>query len=137
MIEHTYIHAFIEAWNSGEPARILAFYGQEYEGQEISDPKGQHGRQGVEQMIRKFFDAFPDLAIQPIDWVCEGDKVSLYWEATGTHNGRILNIPPTRKKVAIQGASLIQVKDGLIISGRHLWDLAAMLRHIGLLPALS
>lgn len=137
MTEQAYIDAFLDAWNSRDCSRILAFYGQDYQGQEISDPRAQYGWQGVEQMIQKFFKAFPDLVIRPVEWVSNGDKVSLYWEATGTHSGHILNIPPTRKKVSVAGASFLQLKDGLIISGRHLWDMAAMLRHMGLLPALS
>lgn len=137
MIEQNYIDAFIQAWNSRDANRILAFYDEGYHGQEISDPNDQYGWQGVEHMLQKFFEAFPDLVIHPVDWVSSGEKVSLYWEASGTHSGRILNIPPTKKKVTVKGASFLHLKNGLIIKGRHLWDMAAMLRHIGLLPALS
>jgi hypothetical protein len=32
--------------------------------------------------------------------------------------------------------SVINVQDGLVVSGQYVWDMAGMLRHLGLLPEL-
>jgi hypothetical protein len=47
-----------------------------------------------------------------------------------------MNIPPTGRQVQVRGVSIIEVKDGLIVRGQYIWDLAGMLRHMGLLPEL-
>jgi hypothetical protein len=47
-----------------------------------------------------------------------------------------MNIPPTGHKVQVRGVSIIDVEDGLIVRGQYIWDLAGMLRHMGLLPEL-
>jgi len=56
--------------------------------------------------------------------------------AEGTHQGTIMNIPPTGHKVQVRGVSIIEVVDGMVIRGQYIWDLAGMLRHMGLLPEL-
>jgi hypothetical protein len=58
------------------------------------------------------------------------------WQAEGTHQGPIMNIPPTGRRVQVRGVSILEVKDGLIVRGQYIWDLAGMLRHMGLLPEL-
>lgn len=137
MDAQTFVEDFLQAWNGRDHGRILELYAPDYRGREVSDPNEQYGREGVQQMLDKFFTAFPDLEVRLLDWVGAGEKVSICWEARGTNNGRILNIPPTGKKIALQGASFLHLSKGRIIRGRHLWDVAAMLRAMGLLPELQ
>lgn len=136
MTGQAFIDTLITAWNSREPQRILAFYHEDYRGYEASEAEELYGPESVAQMLDKFFHAFPDLKITPIEWAVDNGKVSVHWEACGTHRGRILNIPPTGKRITVTGASFLKLEKGRIIYGRHLWDMAAMLRAMGLLPAL-
>ena len=48
-----------------------------------------------------------------------------------------MNIPATGHRVRVSGVSLIDVQDGFVVRGQHIWDLAGMLRHMGLLPDLQ
>ena len=68
--------------------------------------------------------------------VAEGYRLAIAWVAEGTHQGPIMNIPPTGRRMEIRGVSIIDVQDGLIVRGQYIWDLAGMLRHMGLLPEL-
>ncbi|HMQ47292.1 MAG TPA: ester cyclase [Saprospiraceae bacterium] len=131
-----FINELTTAWNQQNRQKILAFYDNNYHGEESSDPHEQYGLASVQGMLEKFFSAFPDLVIQPIDWVGNGSKLSLYWEAKGTHKGSILNIPPTGKPIRVRGVSFLNIQDNKIKHAKHLWDMAGMLRHLGLLPAL-
>ena len=47
-----------------------------------------------------------------------------------------MNIPPTGHKVEVRGVSMIGIENGLIVRAQYIWDLAGMLRHMGLLPEL-
>ena len=87
-------------------------------------------------MLQTYWRAFPDLEIAVTDMVIEGSRVVSAWVAAGTHQGTIMNIPPTGHKVQVRGVSIIDVEDGLIVRGQYIWDLAGMLRHMGLLPEL-
>ena len=127
---------FVLAWYSRERDRILSFYHPEYRGQETSTPQEHWGSIGVSALIDRFFNAFPDLNISLNHLVCQGERLALFWTATGTHRGSIMHIPPTNKRISVSGASYITVRDGKVYRGKHLWDMAAMLRSMGLLPEL-
>ncbi len=83
-----------------------------------------------------YWNAFPDLQFAITDTIVQDSRVAVVWVAEGTHQGTIMNIPPTGHKVEVRGVSVIDVKDGLVVRGQYIWDLAGMLRHMGLLPEL-
>jgi hypothetical protein len=47
-----------------------------------------------------------------------------------------MNIPPTGRNVEVLGTSVLTVGDGKIARGLYIWDVAGLLRSIGLLPEL-
>jgi len=47
-----------------------------------------------------------------------------------------MNIPPTGRAVAVRGTSVLTVEDGKIKRAFRIWDVAGLLRSIGLLPEL-
>jgi predicted ester cyclase len=57
-------------------------------------------------------------------------------DSPDTRRGRIMNIPPSGKKVACRRVMLLTVDDQQIVDGRNIWDVAGFLRGIGLLPRL-
>ena len=88
-------------------------------------------------MLEKFFHAFPGMKIEFLQCLGDGKHYSIHWRATGIHKGMIMNIPPTGKEIDITGVSLLEVHQQKIYRGKHLWDLAALLRCIGILPQLA
>ena len=55
----------------------------------------------------------------------------------GTHRGRFLDYEPTGKPVDLPLAVVIRFRDGLMAGERFYYDLATLLRQIGVLPALG
>jgi hypothetical protein len=47
-----------------------------------------------------------------------------------------MRIPPTGRSIAVRGTSVLTVESGKIIRGLYVWDVAGLLRSIGLLPEL-
>jgi hypothetical protein len=47
-----------------------------------------------------------------------------------------MNIPPTGRPVLARGTSILCLNDGLIQHGTRIWDLAGLLRGMGLLTEL-
>lgn len=131
-----YIQNLTHAWNSHDVEVVLPYYSEDYEGMDIGEPHVQHGRKAVKEMLRRYWQAFPDLYFTIQDTVAEENRIAISWSAEGTHQGPIMNIPPTGHKVEVKGISVIEVEDGLVARGQYIWDLAGMLRHIGLLPEL-
>jgi hypothetical protein len=55
----------------------------------------------------------------------------------GTHEGKVMNIPPSERPIELWGTSFFTVNNGQITYSLHIWDVAGLLRSIGLLPELN
>jgi steroid delta-isomerase-like uncharacterized protein len=87
-------------------------------------------------MFAAYYRAFPDLEITPDDVIVSGERVALFWTARGTQRGPILNIPASGRRVETRGLNRLVLRDGLVCETLTIWDVAAMLRGLGLLPDL-
>jgi len=132
----TYADTINQAWNSHDIEKVLNFYSSEYVGEDVGQASLLHGHEGLRAMLEMYWRAFPDLQFAVMEAVVQDSRVAIVWVAEGTHQGTIMNIPPTGHRVEVRGVSIINVKDGRVVSGQHIWDLAGMLRHMGLLPEL-
>jgi steroid delta-isomerase-like uncharacterized protein len=132
----TYAETINEAWNSHDIEKVISFYSPDYTGDDIGQASLQHGHEGLRALLENYWRAFPDLRFKFISTLAEGNRVVIVWVGEGTHQGTIMNIPPTGHKVRVRGASIMDVENDLIVRGQHIWDLAGMLRHMGLLPEL-
>ena len=132
----TFAKVINRAWNSHEIENVLCFYSSQYVGEDVGQAFLLRGHEGIRIMLENYWRAFPDLEFILTDMVVQDSRVVTVWMAEGTHQGTILNIPPTGRRVAVRGVSIIDVRDGLVVRGQYIWDLAGMLRHMGLLPEL-
>jgi hypothetical protein len=81
--------------------------------------------------------SYADLARLPeLDFAVGGDHVALFWTARGTHNGPILNVPASGRPVTARGVNRLVEQDGKVCETLTIWDVAGMLRRMGLLPDL-
>jgi steroid delta-isomerase-like uncharacterized protein len=130
------ITLLVAAWNSRDPERVATWYTEDCYGLDVAIARPQIGRQGVQQMFEAYFHAFPDLEIIPDDIIVAGDRVALFWTARGTHMGPIMNIPASGRQINAQGVNRLLVQDGKVRETLTIWDVAGMLRGLGLLPDL-
>ena len=131
-----YAETINDAWNSHDIQKVLSFYSPAYIGDDVGQAALQQGHAGLRAMLQTNWRAFPDLRFVVMDTIIQDSRVAIVWMAEGTHQGPIMNIPPTGRRVTVRGVSIIDVEAGLIIRGQYIWDLAGMLRHMGLLPEL-
>jgi len=130
------IRRVVAAWNSHDPARVAAHYTEDCYGLDVAIARPQIGREGVHGMFAAYYTAFPDLEITLDDIIVEGDHVAIFWTAHATHLGPILNIPPSGRAVTAKGVNRLVLQDGLVCETLTIWDVAGMLRGLGLLPDL-
>lgn len=127
----------IDAWNSRTDEIILPFYTYDYVVEDITAGRIREGWEGMRQWTKSVFTAFPNLHYTLVDHVEKDDKLVLHWFAKGNHQGPLMRIPATGKNVFIHGMSILTIENGKIKSGQVMWDLAGVLRQIGLLPQIS
>jgi predicted ester cyclase len=65
------------------------------------------------------------------------DLVITRWSGSGTHTGELMGIPPTRKKVAVDGIWILRIAGGKIVESWNSWDTLGLLQQLGVVPAMA
>lgn len=130
------IRDFVRALNSHDIEHLLTLTSQEYEGVDVNRNLPQHGHGEAKMAFEQYLAAFPDLCFTEYDVVVEENRAVLMWRGRGTHLGTIMHIPPTGRVVEVLGTSTFYFENGKIRKAVHVWDVASMLRDLGLLPEL-
>lgn len=130
------VNQLLSAWNTHDLEALLKLYASNYEGTDVAQTGVDRGIEGARESLVRYLTAFPDVQFTMEDILMQGNCVSLVWKAEGTHQGVLMNIPATGKKVAITGVSILTIINGKIVRGLYIWDVAGMLRGLGLLPDL-
>ena len=126
----------IEAWNSHDPRRVAEYFSDDYEGEDSGLATPIAGKRGVRRFVAYTFLGMPDLHFTLEQTIEEGNTIVLLWHARGTHKGKFLNIPATDRAVSYHGTSIFTISDGKVTHSKRIWDMATVLRQIGLLPEL-
>ena len=108
------IDFFSEIWNQGDESAIDKFISVNTVG---NDPQFGTGRESFRKKWREWQRAFPDINFRIDDVIVEGNKVVTRWHLTGTQSGPLEGMPPSNKKVAVDGVSIDEIKNGQLISG--------------------
>ena len=93
---------------------------------------------GVEpfrQEIKALREAFPDLKIQIIHLLADGDKVIANLRGQGTHLGRFGPVPATGKKGDVVSMTIVRMANGKFVERWNLVDRYGMLQQLGVIPS--
>lgn len=95
------------------------------------------GPEAYAQNVVQFVRAFPDLKFKVVDMVAEDEKVVALWNISGTHKGEFRGIPPTGKRVSVDGITISQLADGKIMDSYVSLDLWSMMQQLGVIPTVG
>ena len=91
------------------------------------------GRDEYRDAVLASHQAFPDLAVEVLDQLAEGDKVATRWRASGTHRGPFAGIAATDRAVTITAMHLHRIADGKLTEHWEEIDLLRLMRQLGVL----
>ena len=97
-------------------------------------PQIIRGSKMFKQIMESFRSAFPDSDIQVDEEIAEDDRVMIRWSFSGTHNGSLLGIPASQKKVNWTGITIYKIVEGKVVQERGEEDFLGFLRQIGVVP---
>ncbi len=98
----------------------------------LSEPV--RGPEGWVRIITILRNAMPDLTSTIEDEVAAGDTVVVRWTSRGTNTRNFGPVPPTNKKVTIQGISWLRVAGGKLVENLVNEDQLGLMRQIGAVP---
>jgi predicted ester cyclase len=93
-----------------------------------------HGPHELGRYFAELFAAAPDLRMEPLVIAEQGEDVFVQWRLTGTHDGALMGIEPTHKRIVVDGIDHFVVRDGKVVSNFVVFDQMQWARQIGLLP---
>lgn len=133
---HAFVADLFAAWNTHDLDRVLAFYAPDYEGQDVAQEGTQYGQEGMRQTLARYFQALPDVRFGVDDLIVDGQRAAVIWTAQGTHLGSLMQIPASGRQVTVRGMSTFTLTGDKVSRATYMWDVAGLLREIGLLPDL-
>ncbi len=92
-------------------------------------------REGMKQVLKMIYGAFPDFQTTFEDQIAEGDKVVLRMTFRGTHQGEFQGIPPTDKQITVSAIVIDRIVDGKLVEHWSQFDALGMLQQLGAIPA--
>jgi steroid delta-isomerase-like uncharacterized protein len=98
-------------------------------------PGQKPGLAGTKETLARYRASFPDSHVTVEEMVAEGDKVVSRVTMRATHAGYFMGIPPTGKRVSVQGIEIFRIRDGKIA---ELWgeaNLMGLAQHLGAVPS--
>jgi predicted ester cyclase len=81
---------------------------------------------GYEQVIGAFRSGIPDLKVEQVEVVANGDVVAVRSRVTGTNTAPLFGKPPTGKAVSFTAMDIHRIKDGKIVETWHVEDFIGM-----------
>lgn len=96
-------------------------------------PEVGEGPEGVKELIGAYRSAFPDLRFEigEIFSSADGAAVAHRWTMTGTHEGEMMGIEPTGRRVEVMGVEINHERDNRISASRTLSDAVGLMRQPG------
>ena len=127
-----YERIWIEGLNSGDISVADAVFASDCVIHITGVPAPFHGVGSWKEFVGGLLNAFPDIHFTIEDQVVQGDRTAFRWRATATHTGPLGAVPPTGKKVAVDGLILDRTVGGKVQERFEQWDQSIMLQQLGL-----
>ena len=128
---------FEELWNQGKEDTLHRIFAADGLAHGLTGPDGPplRGPDAYKPFYAKFREAFPDVHIDVVRAVTQGDLVTAHCHVTGTHRGESMG-PASLKPVDFWGMTMVRVRDGKIVEAWNTFDFLSFYQQIGLLPQL-
>jgi steroid delta-isomerase-like uncharacterized protein len=92
-------------------------------------------KDGVKDVFRMYFGAFPDLRFEVQDVLSAGDKVVARVRCSGTNEGEFMGMPPTGKRFEVDEIDIVRFgEDGLGHEHWGVFDAMGMMQQLGAIP---
>jgi predicted ester cyclase len=95
------------------------------------------GLEGAKQKWAMYFAGIPDLSANIEDLVAGGDRVVIRFTAEGTHQGTLLGVPPTGKRLWVTAISIYRLVEGKIVEHWEEGDRLGLLQQLGVIPGTT
>jgi len=138
-INREVVHRFVDAFNSGDMDAAAACFAED-----ACNHGRPVGRAGVCRVLKDMQATFPDVQLNMVDVLADGDWIVERGTFSGTHTGMgklpvngglLVGVQPTNKSFRVQHIHMYRIGNGKIADHYANRDDVGMMQQLGLLPA--
>jgi steroid delta-isomerase-like uncharacterized protein len=127
------IRSYIDAVNVDDPRQVERLLADNVK---WSSPAGKrNGHEETRKYMERWFTAFPDLKLQVVNTMVDGNQAVVECRLVGTHQGNFVSdlgqFAPTQKKIDVDLINLLKVENGKISEIRVYYDSAEIMDQLG------
>ena len=121
---------WIAVWNSHDPDKMLALFTDDVVYEDVAFGEVSHGKAELRKFFLSEIEGVPDLELKLERADIRGGHGTIEWTFSGTDKG----VYKTGKKFSVRGVSVIDMRDGKISRNLDFYDVATIMRQVGVLP---
>jgi steroid delta-isomerase-like uncharacterized protein len=127
---------FTEIFSQGKLDAADELFAPEFVPHIVNPLPGQppRGPEAVRWYARVLRHAFPDLHVSVEHMIAEDDVVASRVTWTGTHTGQFVYLPPTGKRIKVEGITMERVANDKLVEHWGEWNQAELMLQLGILP---
>lgn len=118
---------FQEVWNERKPSAIYDLFAEEAKGH-LEGGLEVTGPAAFEAFQKSILAALPDIKIEVLNSLSDGDDACILWQATATHTGHGMDMVPTGNSIKMRGMTWFHVENGKIVEGWDSWDIGGLMQ---------
>jgi steroid delta-isomerase-like uncharacterized protein len=135
----SFAEEWLAAWNSHDPQQVLALMTDDIVYDDSAWPTTMRGHADVRAFLEHSWAAIPDMRFELRDGPYvhpDGPKAAFWWNGYGTHTGPLdpPGLAATGKSMTFDGVDLHEYRDGKVARLRIVFDMAGVMRQLGVLP---
>ena len=101
------------------------------------DGQRQDGADAGIAVAQMYTTAFPDVKLDIKGIHVAGNHAVVEFVANGTHQGELMGIAPTGRKISVPVCIVLEIRDSKIIAEREYFDSGSMMQQLGVTPAAA
>lgn len=128
------IRWFEEVWTQGKLELIPELALEDAVGHDMEGPGvTTKGIEAFRDFHRTMRSAIPDLSLEVLDTIAEGDRVVIRIRSAGTHSGDALGVPPTGSRIDFGAIVIFRFENGKIAEAWNFIDQLAFYQQLRIL----
>ena len=123
---------YLESFNKRDWDRIRSLFapGYSYTG---GDGEKQQGPEAGMAVVQMWASAISDARIDIRNIHVAGDTAIVEFVGSGTHDGDLMGIAATGRKISMPVCMVVDIKDGKVQAEREYMDMAHMMQQLGVM----
>lgn len=119
-----------DVFNGRDLEKVDELFTHDYVLHDPTAPDEIRGPDGFKAYVRTFHQAFPDLEVEQLDQLVNGDRVATRFVIRGTHEGELFGVAPTGSEVTVDGTIISRIEGDRIAEEWTVVDVLGLLRQL-------